>query len=82
MQLDGEQKRQIEEIIRVMECARNYVCYKSGFENLSRIKIIRDVELVECLEENPQTCKLGFSFGYGTFCKCPLRYYIAKNFHK
>ncbi len=82
MQLDGEHKRQVEEIIGEMECPRNFVCYASGFENLSTVRIIRSAKLVECLEESPQTCEFGFSFGYGTFCKCPLRCYIAKNFHK
>ena len=82
MELDGEQKRQIEEIIRGMECPGNLECYASGFENLSTVRIIESAKLVKCLEENPQTCDFGFSFGYGTFCKCPLRRYIAENFHK
>lgn len=82
MQLGKERKGQVEEIIDKMECPTYFLCYKSGFMNLSTIRIIGDTELIECLEESPQTCKFGFSFGQGTFCKCPLRHYIAKNFHK
>lgn len=51
MQLDTEHKRQVEEIIRVMECPSNFVCYTSGFENLSMVRIIGDAKLVECLGE-------------------------------
>ena len=82
MQLCKEHRKQVEEIISVMKCPRDFACYKSGFENLSRVRIIGYAKLVECLEKSPQTCEFGFSFEHGRFCKCPLRYYIAKNFHR
>ena len=82
MQLDEVHKRRVEEIMGAMACPKDFTCYKSGFENLSRVTIIGDAELVECLEETPQTCVFGSSFGYGSFCRCPLRCYIAKNFRK
>ena len=82
MRLVTEHQRQIEEIIGVIECPWDFVCYKSGFEKLSKVTIIGDAKLVECLEKSPQTCQYEFAFGYGSFCKCPLRCYIAKNFHK
>lgn len=82
MQLSKEHKRQIEKIISVGKCPKDFVCYKSGFEKLSKVKIIGDAKLVECLEKSPQACEFGFSFEHGSFCKCPLRCYIAKIFHK
>jgi len=82
VQLDTEHKRQVEEITSAMECPKDFICYKSGFENLSKVNIIGDAKLVECLNTKANTCRYSFSFVSGYFCKCPLRYYIAKNFHE
>ena len=82
MLLVTEHKRQIEEIISDIECPKDFQCYKSDFEDLAKIRIFRDGELVECFEEHSYLCKFSFSFGRGYYCKCPLRCYIAKKFHK
>ena len=42
---------QIQEIMKGMECEKDFECYKSGFENLSKIGIVGDAILIECLEE-------------------------------
>jgi hypothetical protein len=82
MEITQEHKTQIEEIISKQECPKDFKCYKSGFEDLCKARIFRDGELVECLGENSHPCKFSFHFGYGYFCQCPLRRYIAKNFNK
>ena len=82
MEISQEHKAQIEEIISGMECPKDFKCYKSGFDDLAKIRIFQDGELIECLDESSWLCKLSFNFGHGYFCKCPLRKYIAKNFHK
>ena len=82
MEIIQENKTQIEEIISGMECPKDFVCYESGFENLCKVKIFQDGELVECLDESSQSCKFGFHFGLGYFCRCPLRRYIAQNFNR
>ena len=70
-------------IIDAIECPRDFACYKSGFGNLSKVEIMADGKLIECLEENGRHCRLGFAFGAETtFCLCPLRSYTARNFHK
>ena len=79
MVITQENKTQIEEIISGMECTKDFKCYKSGFDNLCKVKIFRDGELVECLEKHLQLCKFSFNFGYGYYCKCSLRRYIAQN---
>ena len=82
MQITEEHKTQIEEIIKGTECSKDFNCYKSGLEDLAKIQIFRDGELVECFEECSQLCKFSFGFGFGHYCQCPLRKYIAKNFNK
>lgn len=80
MEITQEHDSKIQEIMREMQCPRDFECYKSGFENLSKVRIIGDNALIECLEEKAQTCNFGLSFGYGYMCRCPLRKYIAKNY--
>jgi hypothetical protein len=82
MEITQEHRIQIEEIISGMECPKDFSCYKSGFEDLSKIRIFQDGVVIECLEERSQLCELSFSFGSGYFCKCPLRKYIAKHFNR
>ena len=71
---------QIEQIVKQMNCPRDFECYKSDFENLSDVGIVGDARMVECIEEGAQTCEFGVPFGLGVLCKCPLRNYIAKHF--
>lgn len=80
MEIKQEQERRIQEIMSEMQCPEDFKCYKSGFEDLCKLRIVCDGQLVECLEEKGQACDLGFAFGYGYFCDCPLRKYIAENF--
>ena len=75
-------KRQIEEIIGGIECPKDFICYKSGLNNLCRAKDIGIESFLECLERNPQKCKFSFPFGLFYLCQCPLRVYIAKKFKK
>ena len=82
MEITQEHKTQIEEIISGIECPKDFECYKSGFENLSKTQILVAGEVVECLGESARLCKFSFSFGSGYFCKCPLRRYITKNFNR
>ncbi|MDT8303988.1 MAG: hypothetical protein RQ760_21075 [Sedimentisphaerales bacterium] len=82
MELTQENKAQIEEIFSGIECPKNFRCYKSGFEDLCKVRIFPDGELIECFDESGKLCKFSFDFGYGCFCKCPLRRYIAKNFNR
>ena len=61
-------------------CPHDFPCYKSDFEKLSRIRMCADGNVIECLEQDPQFCEHGMSFGYSYLCICPMRKYIAKNF--
>jgi len=82
MKIAKEHKRQIEEITRGMNCPRDFECYKSGFKNLGKVENMGVEDSVVCLKEKPRVC--GFSLPLESdrrLCLCPLRTYIAKNFH-
>jgi len=77
-----EDRQQIEDIIKGMDCPRAFECYRSDFENLGEVGIVGDFKMIECIEERGHTCEFGFSFGLGVICRCPLRNYIANNYHR
>ena len=82
MVVTQEHDSKIQEIMSGMQCNRDFECYKSGFECLSRAGVVGDAIKVVCLEEKAKTCNYGVSFGHGYICQCPIRNYIAKNFNR
>jgi hypothetical protein len=82
MDSGAKTNRQIQEIMRQVECKRDFQCYMSGFKDLCKIEDIGIPDSVRCLSKAPENCKYSFAFGDSYFCKCPLRIYIAKNFKK
>jgi len=81
VEIAQKHKSKIEQIISDMECTKDFVCHKSGFKKIGKAILIADGERVKCLEENSRLCNFAFLFGHLTICECPLRNYIAKNFH-
>ena len=82
MEVSLEQKDEIEEIIGKMDCPKDFICYKSGFEELPKSGITGRIGFVECLTDSEESCRFGIASGKNRrLCQCPLRYYIAENFH-
>jgi hypothetical protein len=72
----------IGKIIDDLECPNNFICYRSEFKRLCRVKDIGMESFLICLENNVLECGFSVKFGDVSFCKCPLRFYIAKNVGK
>jgi hypothetical protein len=81
-QKQTEHIEQIEQIISSMTCSKGFECFKSGFKNLCKAKIVGDGKIIECSPENKRPCEYRFCFVDKSFCKCRLRYYVAMNFNK
>lgn len=81
MELTKEHRASIEKIKLEMTCPKNFKCYESGFEHLSKIKLTAGGERVVCLEEHQLRCKYALFYGSLILCQCPLRNYVAKNFN-
>lgn len=62
-----------------MKCSKGFVCYKSNFNQLCKVRNIGEGKVIECSPVNQGPCVYRFSFMGKIFCKCPLRYYIARN---
>ncbi len=80
--IDTYDKKQIGQVICLMECTEDSECYKSALKSLCRARDIGLETFVECLEEDPHKCKFSVSFGDSYFCKSPLRVHVAKKLNK
>ena len=78
--ISSEQKSQMEDIISRIDCPKHFQCYLSGLERLCKVEPLGETGLIECFGQNRPPCTLGLHFGYGVFCKCPLRHYISRTF--
>ena len=74
-----EHNREIERIMASMKCPKGFVCYRSGFRDLCKVTTAGEGKIIECSPENRGPCVYRFSFAGRVFCKCALRYYIARN---
>ena len=82
MDLTSQQRQDVEDIIKTMECPVNFRCYASEFRSLCAVTSIGGGKLIECSDGqcangDADTCPFRFSPGVGRFCRCPLRRYAA-----
>ena len=74
--------KEIGSIIGEMKCPKDFRCYKSGFKELCKARDFGIENYLECLEEKPEECSFAMPFGILYVCKCPLRFYLAKNYKR
>jgi hypothetical protein len=77
--VDEETRRQIDDIMGAMDCPKRFRCAENGFEELCRAEDIHLDHHLVCLEERPEACSFAVPFGGASFCRCPLRVYLAKH---
>jgi len=87
MEITEERKNIILDIITEMkaehlECKKNFLCYKSSFEDLCKVRHIGAFDEIECDSDDAKCCGLSFEAMSHKYCRCPLRRYIAQNFHR
>jgi len=77
-----QHNREIEKIMASMKCPKGFVCYRSGFKDMCKVNSVGEGKIIECSPENRGPCVYRFSFAGRVFCKCALRYYIARNLNR
>ena len=87
MEITPEHKSKMEDIIVAMatgsvKCRKDFQCYESSLEELCPVKGIGAFDTIECLSEDAQCCGFSFHAMGDRYCQCPLRKYIAVNFHR
>ena len=80
--MNEEIRQKIEEIMRQMDCPKNFKCIETGFEQLCKARDTYLENYLDCLDGNPKLCDFALSFGYSYFCHCPLRVFITKQVRK
>lgn len=61
-------------------CPRKYRCFSEPLKNICHAKYHAISNLMECLEDKPNSCGKATPFGAIDVCQCALRKYIALNF--
>jgi hypothetical protein len=74
-------EKELQGIMSDLECAKDFICYTSGFETLGKVKA-GPKRFIKCLEEPPYLCSFSWFLGTGYYCKCPLRNFIFNKLEK
>jgi hypothetical protein len=80
--LETARKKEIEKIIGLMQCPKDFKCYRSGFKALCKAKDVGMDAYLRCLEEKPHNCLFLLPIPRTHYCECPLRVFIAKKLKK
>jgi len=80
--MDKATRKKIQKIIDGMSCPKNFKCADNPVENLCRAKDLGLKSYLDCLEGRPSACPFAEPFGFGYFCKCPLRVFLSKELGK
>jgi hypothetical protein len=80
--MEPEHEREIRQLISEFDCPKDFMCYKSGLNNVCRAENIGSEPYLECLDENSEGCAFLLSYANVRFCDCPLRFYLAKKLKK
>jgi hypothetical protein len=71
--VEKEIQKEIEDIINGLKCRRDFICYKSGFQQLCKVRDIELENFLICLDGHNGDCKFSVYFSESHFCQCPLR---------
>ena len=71
-------KKKLKELIGDLTCPKGFTCCTEGLENLCKARDVGLETFIECLEDDPYICAFSIRLSGLSYCKCPLRVYIAK----
>ncbi|MES0364102.1 MAG: hypothetical protein ABUK14_09155 [Desulfobacteria bacterium] len=69
----------LQEITRDLSCPKGFQCYKSGFQDLCKVRDVGMQTFVECHEQYSEDCTFSLSLYGWNYCRCPVRVYVVKN---
>ncbi len=67
MQIEQVHKKEVERIINTMECPKDFICYKSGFEDLCKARDVGLEAYLECQEKILLTARSRWLLGIPIF---------------
>jgi hypothetical protein len=75
-------RQAIEDLKAQVQCTKKFSCVNNALSDLCKGIYHRELDIMECLEEEKPVCKFARSFGCTHVCLCPLRKLIAMNFDR
>jgi hypothetical protein len=82
VELTEEHASRLEELMMGLECPREFICYKSGFTRLCKVRRSGRAGFLECLEPDARSCQFSLPYGDPPACLCPVRSFVAAEFGK
>ena len=75
----------IQKLMSQTHCDNEFRCFKPGSQKLCGARIVGEGQLVDCsqchrdacIRGDPGKCDYRTPFGFGYFCTCPSRIYLA-----
>jgi hypothetical protein len=80
--MNQEYQKEIEEIMGVMKCSKDFKWCKLGVDVLCKAKDIGAESFLLCLEKNLRKCNFSLPRLRGYICECPIRIYLARKLEK
>jgi hypothetical protein len=77
-----EDRKKIEQLMRQMECPKDFKCVKENFDHLCQVSEFGFDEHLECLEKNPSHCPFAVPFINRYICICQMRMHIIQKLKK
>lgn len=82
VEITQEHASRLEELMLGLECPKEFICHKSGFTHLCKVRRSGRAGFLECLEPDARSCQFSLPFGDPPVCLCPVRCYVAAEFGK
>ena len=80
--MNHELINKLEQIKEQTGCSKKYRCLEGFSENLISAKYKAQADLMECFDDQSNSCKFSIAFSNTFTCKCPLRKFFAINSDK
>ena len=72
----------LEQLKEQTGCSKKYRCLEGFSEDLISAKLQAQADLMECFDDQQNSCKFSIAFSNTFTCKCPLRKFFAINSDK
>jgi hypothetical protein len=82
VEITQEHASRLEELMTGLECPKEFLCYKSRFTHLCKVRKAGASGFLECLEPDSRNCQFSIPFDDPPACLCPVRIYLAAEFGK
>ncbi len=80
-QLTTRHEEEIRKIMASVTCPKGFRCCDSAFEDLPPVKVYKGANVVQCQQADRHNCPRSYEYcGDITFCRCPVRNYLALHF--